>query len=213
MGERKPGNLYDITLPIRKEHPPWPGDPRFRMEPISSIRDGTGDCNVSWIEMCSHFATHMDAPFHFEDQGITIEKIPLDILIGPVLVHETQAVEVIRPEHLPDLRDIQRILFKTANSRFITDTAFHTDFTAIGLEAAAAMTQAGIRLIGIDYFSVESFHSPGHPVHHKLCGNGVILVEGLDLREIEPGMYELIALPIKLQHGDGAPCRVALREL
>jgi len=163
--------------------------------------------------MSSHYATHLDAPFHFEDDGITVDQLALETLIGPALVHETSAAKLIQPQDLPDLSGVERILFKTRNSDFITDRVFHTDFVSIGLQAATVLVQAGVRLVGIDYFSVEAFTAPGHPVHHVFCRQGVILVEGLNLQDVSPGWYDLTVLPLKIQGGDGSPCRAVLREI
>ncbi len=204
--------LYDITLPLHQNHPPWPGDTPFEMERASSIASGD-ECNVSRIVMSSHFGTHLDAPFHFENDGIKVDQLALETLIGKALVCEIDSHDLIQPGHLPNLEGVERLLCKTPNGEFIDDTQFHQDYTAVSNDAAKAMVEAGIKLLGIDYFSIEAFHSPGHPVHHTLCGNGVILLEGLDLRNIKPGWYELIALPLKLKDGDGSPCRVILRDL
>jgi arylformamidase len=120
--------------------------------------------------------------------------------------------DLVRAEHLPDLSVVERIIFKTSNTFFIGDTEFHTDYVSVGLDAAQALTRAGVKLVGIDYFSIEAFRAEGHPVHHELCGNGVILLEGPDLREVPPGWYELICLPLKIEGGDGSPVRVILRD-
>lgn len=204
--------IHDITLLLRPEHPPWPDDPPFSRESISALAKGDS-CNVSLIQTSSHFGTHMDAPYHFEEEGMRLDQIPLSILMGPVLVHAVEGVDLIQAEHLPDLSGVERVLFKTSNGRFVSDTEFHTDYVSLGLDAARALTQAGVRLVGIDYFSIEAFRAPGHPVHRELCGQDVILLEGVDLRRIEPGWYELIALPLAIEDGDGSPCRAVLRDL
>ena len=204
--------LYDITLPLRPEQPSWPGDEPFCVGINQSIAKGSL-FNTTKFSLESHFATHIDAPYHLEQNGLTVENIPLESLIGPVLVHEVDAVDFIRPGHLPDLSNIERIIFKTPNTQFIADTVFHTEFTAISFEAAELLVHAGVKLIGIDYFSVETYHSENYPVHHLLCGNSVILLEGVDLRQISPGWYELLALPMKIQGADGSPVRAILRDL
>lgn len=204
--------LHDITLPLHSEHPPWPGDTPFSMQPSSRIANGD-NCNVSTIRLSTHFGTHLDAPYHFEDDGARVHQLDLDVLVGPALVHEVDAADLVRPEHLPPLQGVERILFKTKNSAKIADAMFHTDYVSIGLETAVELNRAGVRLVGIDYFSVEAFKNPSNPVHHEFCGNGVILVEGLDLRAVSAGRYELIVLPLKLQDGDGSPCRAILRDL
>lgn len=206
------GKVYDLTLPLRPEHPPWPGDQPFVREMSSSIQGGD-ECNVSRLTMSSHFGTHLDAPLHFEAEGRTLERLSLSILIGPALVWEAKPNEHIQPSDLPDLSGVERILFKTPNCHWLGDTEFHENYTAVSPDAAKALTNAGVKLVGIDYFSIEAYKSPGHPVHHELCGNGVIIVEGLDLRDVPPGTYELICLPLKIEGGDGGPCRAVLREM
>ncbi len=204
--------IYDISLPLKPEQPAWPGDLPFSFEISSSIESGD-ECNVSRLSMGSHFATHLDAPYHFERNGKKLDELSLDTLIGKTLVHPVSASDLIQTADLPDLSNVERIIFKTNNTRFIGDSVFHEDYVALGLEAAQLMVRAGIRLIGIDYFSIEKFKAAGHPVHHELCGNGVILVEGLDLRSVQPGWYELIVLPLNIQGGDGSPCRAVLRDI
>ncbi len=205
--------IYDVTLPLHEAHPPWPGDTPYLRAVTSDMAQGA-ECNVSKVTLSTHFATHLDAPYHFKPDGARLDELDINTLIGPALVHEVpNGAMLILPDHLPPLDDVERIIFKTRNCGFIDDTAFHQDFTALSLEAAQQLTAAGVKLVGIDYFSIEAFKNPGHPVHHELCGKGVIIVEGIDLRNIQPGAYELIALPIKFKDADGSPCRVVLREL
>ncbi|MGC9329919.1 MAG: cyclase family protein, partial [Candidatus Hinthialibacter sp.] len=200
------------SISLKAEHPPWPGDPLFSRQIISSIAAGDS-CNVSCLQMSSHFGTHIDAPYHFEEDGVRVDEIPLETLMGKALVHEVDAYPLIQPEHLPDLTGVERILFKTSNCWFIDETEFHTDYVSLGVEAARILVQAGITLVGLDYFSIEAFKAPGHPVHHALCGGGVILLEGVDLRQVPSGWYELLALPLKIEGADGSPCRAVLRDL
>jgi len=203
--------LWDISLPLKPETPPWPGDVPFSREFSQSIDQGD-ECNVSLLAMNSHFATHLDAPYHFEEDGASVDKIPLGVLIGPVLVHEVDSKDLILPPHLPPLDGVERLIFKTPNTSFIADSHFHCEYASLSLEAAKILTGAGVRLIGIDYFSIEAYGNPGHPVHHELCSKGVILVEGLDLRDVVPDWYELFVLPLKIAGGDGGPCRAVLRK-
>ncbi|MDP8243485.1 MAG: cyclase family protein [Candidatus Hinthialibacter antarcticus] len=205
--------LYDLTLDLHENQPCWPGDTPYVRIATSEMSNG-GGCNVSKVSMSTHFATHLDAPYHFEPDGLRLDQLDLNTLIGPALVHEVEGdAPLILPAHLPPLDGVERIIFKTRNSAYIDDTKFHEDFTALGLDAARALTAAGVKLVGIDYFSIEAFKNPGHPVHHELCGKGMIIVEGLDLRNVPPGRYELIALPLKFKDADGSPCRVVLRDI
>ncbi|MBI1390715.1 MAG: cyclase family protein [bacterium] len=203
--------IHDITLPLHEGHPPWPGDTPYERIQLSDMSEGA-KCNVSKIEMSTHFATHLDAPFHFEPDGIRVDQLDLETLIGPVLVHEAGASDLIEPEHLPSLEGVERIIFKTRNLKFIASKNFNTEYVALSHEGARALTGAGVKLVGIDYFSIEAYRNPGNPVHHELCGKGVIIVEGLDLRGVAPGWYDLTVLPLKLKGSDGSPCRAILRD-
>lgn len=204
--------LYDITLPLRPEQPTWPGDSPFLIGINQSIAKGSL-FNTTRFSLESHFATHIDAPYHFEENGITVDKIPMEVMIGPVLVHEVDTLDFIQPGHLPELSNIERIIFKTPNTHFIADTVFHTEYAAVGIEAAELLVHAGIKLVGIDYFSVETYYCEDYPVHHVFLRNNVILLEGVDLRQVPPGWYELLALPMKIQGADGSPVRAILRDL
>jgi arylformamidase len=209
--------IYDVTVPISNELPTWPGDPAVAISDWSSLSTGAG-ANVSMLNFGAHTATHVDAPAHFIEGARKIESLPLDVLIG-----EAQVVEV--PE---DLRAIdeqfvpahcspgaKRILFKTRNSAFWNEgnPQFHTDFTYLDLKAAEKLVERGIKLVGIDYLSIEKFNSPKHETHLALLSHGVVILEGLNLSEISAGKYELICLPLRLRSnlGDGAPARVVLR--
>jgi arylformamidase len=147
-----------------------------------------------------------------------VDAMPLEVLIGRVRVVEfPHELTAIRASDLPELDEVERILFKTRNSSFWADTStgFRTDFTYITVEAATALVNADIKLVGMDYLSVEQFKSGTHETHTCLLSRGVVIVEGLDLREVSAGEYELICLPLKLAlgTGDGAPARVVLRTL
>jgi len=204
--------LHDVSVPLSGELPFWPGNPRFDRELSSSIAKGD-PANVSRIDMGAHTATHVDAPVHFFPGGAGIETIPLDVLIGSCLVVEANPLgNELRPEDLP-ATDQRRVLFKTRNSRRWAqgDRTFHEDFVAIGADLAKVIVERGLLLVGVDYLSVESFHAPSsYPVHHTLLGAGVVPVEGLNLSGVEPGVYNLFCLPLKLLGSDGGPARVIL---
>lgn len=204
-------SIYDATLTMKADLPPWPGDPPFSHQAVYAICQGD-PCNVSKITMSSHFGTHIDAPYHFDDNGMRVDRIPLDDLMGSALVHEVETPDIITLEHLPDLTGVERILFKTSNGSLLSDSTFHPQYVSLDLETARYLVRSGIRLVGIDYYSIEAYDAPGDPVHHELCGNGIILLEGVDLRHIPPGWYELIALPLKIEGCDASPCRIVLRD-
>ena len=190
----------------------YEGDPGVEVAPRLEIARGD-TANVSLLSMGSHTGTHVDAPAHFIDGGATVEALPLDSLIGPALVSEVGCERLIGRRDLEPLPldDQSRLLLKTRNSALWAAGDFSRDFVALDLEGARYLTERGLRLIGIDYLSIEAFHSPGHPVHRHLLGAGVVILEGLDLGRVAPGVYELVCLPLPVRGIDGAPCRAVLR--
>jgi arylformamidase len=196
----------------------WPGDPKLSMSLASSIAKGAV-ANVTRIEMGAHTGTHMDAPFHFEPNGSCIDKLSLETLIGPCRVFDlSSGTGHITRADLEgcDMKGVTRALFKTRNSkRWANDEReFDKDFAAVTAEAAEYLVARKVKLVGVDYLSVEAFGGGGRcPVHHTLLRASVVIVEGLNLSEVTAGDYELIALPLKLKDADGAPSRVVLRSL
>lgn len=206
--------IHDLSLPVSASLPTWPGDPPFRRELASSMRRGD-PCDVSRIDCGVHTGTHVDAPAHFVPGAPGVDQLSLEVLIGPCLVVEASpGGSELGPEALP--RDAgERVLFKTRNSRrwLEGDTAFDRDFVAVGESLARSLVERRVRLVGVDYLSVESFHAPrSHPVHHLLLEAGLVVVEGLDLSRVEAGRYQLYCLPTKLVGSDGAPARAILVE-
>lgn len=179
-----------------------------------SITNGDA-ANISEITFGVHTGTHVDAPSHFIEGGPAIAEIDPAKLIGPCrVVSISPEVIEIGPEHLIDLQGFERILFKTRNSELWKhpDDGFRKDFTHLTPPAARILASAGIRLVGIDYLSIEKAGAEGHPVHKALLEKGIVILEGLDLRSVEPGDYELICLPLKYigGKGDGSPARTLL---
>jgi len=209
--------IYDVTVAISETVPIYEGDPKVKIDSFVSIANGSA-ANVSNVCFGAHTGTHVDAPNHFIDGTRTVDDLDVEKLIGPCLVVEVPAdVIAIEPEHLPVLQDIERIVFKTRNSAFwnTPEDGFRTDFTYITLATAKTLADAGIKLVGIDYLSIEAPGAEGHPVHITLLEKEIVILEGLDLREIAAGDYELICLPLKYVGGtgDGAPARTVLRQI
>jgi len=165
--------------------------------------------------MSLHSGTHMDAPFHFVPGGTTIDELPLELFIGPALVHAVGADRYITAEHLAplDLRGITRLPFKTRNSQLLQKRSYEPDFVAFSVEAAEALVASGVKLVGLDYLSVAHAGDEQVPVHRAFLDRGVALLEGIDLSRVAPGRYELICFPIRIHGADGAPCRAVLRDL
>ncbi len=203
--------LYDVTLPVSPGLPVWPGDPPVKLERVRRMEDGAKN-NLSHLACSVHMGTHVDAPLHFIADGTDVVSLPLDALIGPARVIEIPDTDEITIGTLArlDLSRVERLLFKTRNSHLSRDV-FHRDFAAVALDAAQWLVQHGVRLVGVDYLSVERFGGDGS-VHRTLLGAGVIVVEGLDLRDVPPGDYTLCCLPMKLVGSEGAPARVILSE-
>jgi arylformamidase len=211
--------IYDVSVPLSAATPTYPGDPGIEIKSWLTLAKGDA-ANVSLINFGLHSGTHVDAPAHFIEGGGRVESLPLESLIG-----EAEVVEV--PDHVGVIdqsfvtancvRGSQRILFKTRNSAFWDNTAagFREDYTYIDPDAARRLVELGIKLVGIDYLSVEQFKSASFETHHTLLSQSVVILEGLDLRAVSPGIYELICLPLKIAggSGDGAPARVILRTL
>ncbi|MCL6473060.1 MAG: cyclase family protein [Firmicutes bacterium] len=210
MNQRR---IYDISIPIRESMPTWPGDPGFERSLIRSIKAGAA-YEASVIRMGSHVGTHVDAPAHFVLGAGTVDKLPLDILIGEVAVFELDVKEKITRDDLEGLKlaDRRRVLFKTRNSKLWESDEFTPNYVYFTVDAANYLVGRGIRLVGIDYLSVAKFEN-GAEVHRIFLENGVIVIESLDLSAVRPGDYEIMCLPLKILGADGAPARVVLREL
>ncbi|HEY0873073.1 MAG TPA: cyclase family protein [Vicinamibacterales bacterium] len=204
--------LLDVTVPLAPGVVTYPGNPEFEFEPITRIADGASS-NVSRLTLGTHTGTHVDAPKHFIDDGASVEKLPLNLLIGRTRVIEIGTRGPITAEDLmaAGLREDLRVLFKTPNSALWNSDAFHTDYAHLSEAGARYLVDQGVKVIGIDYLSIEQFKKPGAPAHKTLLSNGVIIIEGLNLSEAEPGMYEMYCLPLPVSGGDGAPARVVLK--
>ena len=212
--------LYDISVAIAPGVTPvYPGDPGIEIEAWASMQRGD-PANVSMLHFGAHTGTHIDAPSHFIEGASGISEVALDALIGEVRVVEIPTrARAVEAAHVEDgrIEGARRVLFKTRNSSFWEDTRgrFREDFTYITPDAARALVRRGVRLVGIDYLSVEKFKSEKFETHTTLLSGGVVILEGLDLRAVGAGLYELLCLPLKIAagSGDGAPCRAVLRTL
>lgn len=207
--------IYDVSLVMRPGMPVWNNEKGPEITPLRRIARGDG-ANVSIVSFANHTGTHVDPPIHFIDGANTVDQLPLDALVGPCTVvayGERANISGAWLERAGIAAAAERILFKTANSAlWRTGAPFSTEFIAIDPSAADWLLGRKVKLVGVDYLSVEPFGSGkiGHPVHKALLGAAVVIVEGLDLDAVPPGDYELACGPIKLERGDGAPARVFL---
>ncbi|MGI8469109.1 MAG: cyclase family protein [Pyrinomonadaceae bacterium] len=209
--------IYDVTFPISAETPIYKGDPKVEITVAHSIASGA-PANVSQICCGVHTATHVDAPNHFIEGGKRVHELSFDKLLGKCRVVELdESAMAVEAKHVENLENVERVLFKTRNSNFWNDPekGFREDFTYIAPEAAKILVEKKIKLVGIDYLSVEKFGSTDFLTHKTLLKSEVVIIEGLDLREVAAGDYELICLPLKYigGEGDGAPARTILREI
>lgn len=204
--------LYDVSPPIRPGIPVWPGDTPYRAESAWAIARGAS-VNVAAITTTPHLGAHADAPFHVEDGAATVDRLPLEPFLGPCRVVAVPPEPLIRPEHLGEinLADPPRLLLKTGSVQ--PSDVFPERFSALSPELARALGEAGALLVGLDTPSVDPFDSKDLPAHHALVAGGVVNLEGLALAEVPPGLYELIALPLRLVGLDASPVRAVLRGL
>jgi arylformamidase len=203
--------IYDVSVPLAPGMTTYPGDPPFALAAVQ--RFGDSPYQLSLLSLSTHTGTHVDAPSHFVPGGASVDQLPLEILLGKARVVELLERDKVDRADLEalDLRDDLRVLLKTRMSGQLLKPGYHQDHVYLSEDAALYLAQAGIKLVGIDYLSVDRYGSTDFPAHRALLGAGVILIEGLDLSEVEPGEYEMACLPLRVAGADGAPARVVLR--
>ena len=205
--------IYDVTVPLRPTIPTYAGTepgPKLHFHSLMSRGDSA---NVSELSLGSHTGTHVDAPHHFLDNGVTVEQMPVDYLVGPAVVVEHSGGSHIAAADLDALGipvDTKRLLVKTKNAGLWDDDEFHPEFIGFAEDAVPWLAERGFMLVGIDYMSIERFRSPTHAVHHALLAQNIVILEGLDLRDVPPGEYTVVCAPLPVVGADGAPARVFL---
>lgn len=207
--------FYDISLPITGDLIVFPDDPAIELRPHSRIADGD-DANVTRLTFGTHTGTHVDAARHFIDGAQAVDALPLSRLVGPArVVHLPDHVTAIGPAELRDagIRDETRVLLRTRNAALLGKDDFDEGYAHLTGDGARFLVESGVELVGIDYLSVEAFDAEEPVAHHALLEREVVVVEGVDLREVPAGRYELICLPLRLAGLDGAPVRAVLRPL
>jgi arylformamidase len=197
----KQPRIYDVSLTIEPGMVVWPGDAPVAVETFTALAEG-GSSNLSLLKMGSHSGTHVDAPRHFIDGAAGVDAISPDVLTGPARLFQ-----------LPRVKRIDRRVLGTGNSALLGKRPLSMDYAFVTGDAATYLVERGVKLVGIDYLSIEEHGTAGHPVHHALLGAGIVIVEGLDLAAVPAGDYEIMCLPLKLKDADGAPARVFLREV
>lgn len=200
--------IIDVSLPVSNETIVHPSEDFLKIEP--NRRFEKDDVRTSKITIGSHTGTHIDAPRHFLEKGLGTDQIDLEKCMGTAQVIEIpKNVRIIEKEHLKGKINTPRILFKTKNSS-LYNKPYSKDFASLGVSGAEYLIERKVVLVGIDYVGIEASGSPGHPVHTKLLGNEVVIVEGLNLSKVDAGDYELRILPLRLENLDAAPARAIL---
>ncbi|MGH7893174.1 MAG: class II aldolase/adducin family protein [Candidatus Binatia bacterium] len=208
IGERR---VWDISVKDQPGMHIYPGDPPLEMAQVRAIAKGDA-ANLTQLSLGAHTGTHVDAPAHFIDGAPTLDQVALDRMVGEATVLDLRGraaidAAALRP-HAIGRGDI--VLFKTDNSTLWDRPGFQEGFTYLTRDAAEYLVEREVRTIGMDYLSIEQFGSRTFEVHKILLGRGVLIIEGLDLREISAGPYVLSCLPLNLQGVDGAPARAVL---
>ncbi len=203
--------IIDISTNIHEKMLRYPGDTQFKKRPICTIE--TSGCNMTELLLSTHTGTHLDAPFHFLNDGAKIDEIDISTFIGKVQIIEVPDdvidSKIIKERFNPG---IKRILFKTKNSELKTSQNFSKNYVYLSDDGADALLDRDILLVGIDYISIEQFGTPTFSIHKKLFRAGITILEGVNLNGVKPKEYTLIALPLKLTDLDGSPVRAVLLE-
>jgi arylformamidase len=204
--------IYDVSVPIQTGGLVYPGNPEIDVELQQAVARGAS-ANVSLIRFGSHTGTHADASRHFFDDGQPVDQIPLERLIGPArLISFPDDVRSVTADHLKSrkLDGQKRVLIRTRNSALLSKKDFAPDYTFLAPDGAQYLVDIGVELVGVDYLSIEQFHSGHHRTHKTLLAKSVVIIEGLNLSEPPEGEYQFICLPLRLVGCDGAPARAVL---
>lgn len=205
----------DITFPLAGGFVPWPGDAAFRRDIANTIGAGGSVYNLSRVSMSAHTGTHLDAPLHFIEGGASVDEVDADLLIGPAFVLDLSALT--RHIRVSDLRGrlpagVKRLLVKTRNSDLLGDGVFHEDFLAFTAPAARFLSASGVRLLGIDYYSIAPFEAPAEAHRAFLGAPGSAALENACLKDAREGWYDLVCLPLRIEGGEGSPVRALIRK-
>jgi arylformamidase len=206
--------IKDISLTIESGMPVWPGDDPVALFRKQKIEDGK-NANVSLLSLSVHTGTHIDAPYHFLKDGKTVDMIPLELLIGKAQVinipETSKWIDAQVLERAGIQSGITRVLFKTSNSDYWqrNEKEFKKDFVALTDDGAKWIVDHGIKTVGIDYLSIAPFGN-SRPTHRTLLNANTLIIEGVNLSNVETGIWTMYCLPLKLKNSDGAPARVIL---
>lgn len=201
----------DISVTIHEDMVFWPNDPKFERQWVSKISEGK-NANLSKISLGSHTGTHIDAPYHFLDDGKTLEELDISKFYGLCKVFEIKNAQKILIDDIKNFL-IERgdiVLFKTRNSEILMDKNFHEDYVGLSYEAAEFLAEKGVKTIGIDYLSIGPRGEEGRKIHKLLLSKEIGIIEGVNLLNVKEGKYFLVAFPLKIKGGEGSPVRALL---
>ena len=204
--------MWDVTVTIDSTLPTYLGDPSFKRRIVQAIADGK-PADVSLLTLSAHIGTHVDAPSHLIPGGKTVDELDLTVMVGPVRVVEFDEPSAITAEFLEGIAGLaadERILFKTGNSSLWEERRFAEEYVGLSVDAANWIIDKGIRLVGIDYLSIDAPGDTDLPVHRALLANDIVVVESMNLSQVPAGHYQLVCLPMKVGGSEGAPARVIL---
>lgn len=201
----------DVSIPLTNDMGVWPGDKPFNFR-LSYTKEQTKSVNIGEMSTSVHTGTHMDAPFHYDNDGKKIHELDVSLFIGPAKVVDVRGHEVIGRKELEafNLAGVSRLLLRSLDR---ADSSFPERYPILKEDIGPFLKEKGIHLIGTECPSVDSVDSKHLPAHHALYQNGVYILENLVLKDVKPGLYELIALPLSIHGGDGSPVRAVIREL
>ena len=206
--------LIDISRPLYTGSPHWPSDTPTKFEFSARMADGAA-CNVGRISLSVHNGTHMDAPFHYNDRGTPVDQLDPELYVGPARVidargHATFTEKLFSGMSAADFAATPRILFRA--DTWTDLTTFPTTWPLLDRTLPKWLAARGVKLIGLDVPSVDELNNKDMAIHHLMDDANLLIIESLDLQRVEPGIYELIALPLKLRGADGSPVRAVLRK-
>ena len=204
--------LIDISRPIYTGMPHWPGDTAAEFQLVATIPHGAA-VNVGRLALSIHTGTHGDAPFHYNEAGAKIDEVPVGTYVGPTRVVDIRGHATVTTALLAahDFSATPRVLFKSDS--WPDPAVFPPDWPLLAIDVPAWLGVRGVQLVGLDVPSIDHRDSKDLPLHHACDAAGLVILENLDLRAVAPGVYELIALPLKIRGGDGSPIRAVLRTL
>ncbi|HHV99630.1 MAG TPA: cyclase family protein [Clostridiaceae bacterium] len=210
----KLGKVIDVTKKISQDMTVWPGDPDVHIARCCSIDDGD-DFNLSNISMGLHTGTHVDAPLHFINGGRDVSSVDPGNFLRFVKVFSVNVAKCITREDLKDLpiNEGDALFFRTSNSDLPENGAFNQNYVYLDISAAEYLLEKKVEVVGIDYFSIDGYEVEDYPVHKLFLSKGVIIVEGLYLKDVAEGVYLCSFLPLKINGADGSPVRAVLMEI